>query len=161
MTGSDAGAREATGSPWGGPPDNGTATLAISSTPSGARILVDGAVVGTAPLSHTVPLGSHEVRAELAGYRPATQSLDAQAANQAVSVVLQPSVIMGAVNILGVTGAAVMVDGNAIGSIPTIAQLSEGEHTFLVTPIEGAAFTRVLDIRFPGPGKAFTVDLQR
>ena len=153
-------ASDAADSPWGAPSESGAATLTITSKPSGAKVFVDGAVVGTAPVSHSVTFGSHEIRAELPGYRTATQSLDAEAATQSVSVVLQPAVIMGAVNILGVTGAQVRVDGNAIGSIPTIAQLSEGKHSFEVTPTDGAAFTRVLDIQFPGPGKAFTVDLQ-
>lgn len=148
------------GSPWGAPTDSGEAALNISSKPSGAKIYVDGVMVGTAPLGHTVGFGSHEIRAEMEGYRTATRSLDAQAASVSVPLELQPAVVLGAVNILGVTGATVTIDGNVIGTIPTIAQLSEGKHTFRVAPKTGDAFTRVLDIQFPGPGKAFTVDLQ-
>jgi hypothetical protein len=50
------------------PPPQGS--LHVTSTPSGATVTVDGAVVGTTPLTKTMPVGSYDVSMEMPGYVP-------------------------------------------------------------------------------------------
>ncbi len=53
-----------------------TASLAVESRPSGARVLLDGKLVGTTPmLIDAVPAGVHAVRLDLNGYRRWTSSV--------------------------------------------------------------------------------------
>ena len=48
-----------------------TGTLVADSRPRGARVFVDGRAAGTTPLRvTTITVGRHEIRFELAGYRP-------------------------------------------------------------------------------------------
>jgi len=55
--------------------ERGTAPLRVESRPSGARVFLDGKLVGTTPLSVAeVGAGEHAVRLELEGYKPWTFS---------------------------------------------------------------------------------------
>lgn len=59
------------------------ATVAISSTPPGASIVVDGEDSGqTTPAEVTMSAGEHTVELRLTGYAPATQTFEAQAATR-------------------------------------------------------------------------------
>jgi serine/threonine-protein kinase len=51
------------------------AMLDVKTEPAGAQLKLDGAAQGTAPLSLELAPGSHEISAELAGYRPASRVL--------------------------------------------------------------------------------------
>lgn len=50
-------------------------TLSVESRPAGAKVYIDGRLVGTTPLSHDIPAGEHGVRIDLAGYRGWTSSV--------------------------------------------------------------------------------------
>jgi tetratricopeptide (TPR) repeat protein len=59
------------------------ATVAISSTPAGAEILVDGQATGqVTPVDLTLSPGEHTVELRLEGYQPAVQRFTAQAATR-------------------------------------------------------------------------------
>jgi hypothetical protein len=54
----------------------GSAPLMVESRPPGARVFLDGKLVGTTPLTMSdVPAGAHAVRLDLAGYRPWVSSV--------------------------------------------------------------------------------------
>ncbi len=54
--------------------------LAVSSEPSGARVLVDGLEFGVTPfVSNRLPAGRHLLRLELEGYLPATELVEVKA----------------------------------------------------------------------------------
>jgi hypothetical protein len=85
-------------------------SIAVDSTPGGANVSLDGVAAGRTPLTHTalilnsVPVGSHTLRVELAGYPPFTRSVtviknqvlrinaDLAASNQSVSSTLPATV---------------------------------------------------------------------
>ena len=46
-----------------------TGTLRVESLPAGAKVYIDGRMIGTTPLSQPVTLGEHDVRLDLSGYR--------------------------------------------------------------------------------------------
>ena len=52
------------------PPGRVAGALAVASRPAGARVYMDGTLVGTTPMSlASVPAGSHAIRLEHDGYR--------------------------------------------------------------------------------------------
>lgn len=51
--------------------------LHVLTRPAGARVIVDGEVVGVTPLELTVPAGAHDVRVEKAGYAAQLRRVDA------------------------------------------------------------------------------------
>lgn len=70
---------------------SGTAT--VTTTPPGARVFVDGAYRGTAPLSsEKMPAGRHLFRVERAGYAPAAVIFDVVASDdRGVKLTLKPA----------------------------------------------------------------------
>jgi PEGA domain len=54
----------------------GTGRLAITSTPLGAKVSIDGQVVGATPWEQGLRDGTHKVTIEQAGFRPHTQSVE-------------------------------------------------------------------------------------
>jgi len=68
-----------------------TALLEVQSTPPGARVFVDGDLLGMAPLRLELPRGKHEVRLNLAGYHEWEAQVDlGEEATPPLSVILAP-----------------------------------------------------------------------
>ena len=57
--------------------DLAPAMLVVDSTPIGAKVSIDGVVVGSAPLEVPMPAGSHRIEARLAGHEPRTREVTA------------------------------------------------------------------------------------
>ena len=63
------------------PAPTGSGSVAVDSSPGGASVMLDGKPAGTTPLSRAalilndVPVGSHTITVELAGYPPYTSSV--------------------------------------------------------------------------------------
>lgn len=65
------------------PPEPVAGGIAVTSRPSGARVLLDGQEVGVTPtVISDVAAGAHDLRIELDGYRPWLASVDVPAADQ-------------------------------------------------------------------------------
>lgn len=65
------------------PPEPVVGGIAVTSRPSGARVLLDGREVGVTPtVISDVAAGAHDLRIELDGYRPWLTSVDVPAADQ-------------------------------------------------------------------------------
>jgi uncharacterized repeat protein (TIGR02543 family) len=102
------------------PPPNGT--VVINSVPSGATASIDGNTVGTTPVTvSNVPPGSHIVTIVLATYNTYTTTVSVTAGQIATvnaTLVLTPPTV-GSIAVTSVpTGAAVTIDGVAIGNAP-------------------------------------------
>ena len=106
----------------------------VESDPAGATVAVDGAPRGVAPVEVTgLDLGSHEVKAELKGYDPKTESvvLTSDAPSSQVKLALtRAAPTNGSADIRSnPPGATVTVDGAAIGYTPlTSWKLKPGTH---------------------------------
>jgi serine/threonine protein kinase len=81
-----------TAPPAGTPAPSANASLSISSRPAGARVLVDGRLVGVTPVKVAgLTAGAHEIRIELDGYRPWTSTVRAIAGEDVrVAAPLEP-----------------------------------------------------------------------
>ncbi|HEX6736885.1 MAG TPA: serine/threonine-protein kinase, partial [Vicinamibacteria bacterium] len=114
-------------------------TLHVQSTPPGATLTVDGETLGVTPFDVTeMALGSHEVRAELKGFAPATQTVELTAENPHVRIELPLQRTAAAVTSLDITsvpaGALVRVDGVSAGQTPIKDhRLRPGSHQLEVT----------------------------
>ncbi len=108
--------------------------FAISSSPSGANVRIDGHYVGRTPLTTSVSPGtSHRVQFELAGYQ-ATSGTYSAYSGQTTEVYAALSPNPPSTGTLAVTsspsGADVYVDGNYRGYAPmTVGNLNVGSHT--------------------------------
>ena len=120
-------------------------TIAVTSTPGGAAIVLDGKETGkTTPWTLTVPAGSHTVGVRLAGYAAATRTTTvASGKRSSVSFVLSKQV-MGSLRIESTpTGASVTVDGTAVaGRTPVTISVALGGHAVRVTHAGYEAWSR-------------------
>jgi serine/threonine-protein kinase len=123
------------------------ATFRVEAEPPGARVWVDDADVGPAPVLIPVPGGRHRVRVAIEGYAPAELSLDITAgtAPPPLRFVLEPVTVR-----LSVTsepaGATVRVDGKSIGMAPLpAAVVPPGRHDVRVEKKGYASYAQRID----------------
>jgi TonB family protein len=111
-----------------------TGTLHVETDPPGAAVTVNGEARGVTPVDLAdLPMGTYEVKLDLKGYTPATESvvLAAQAPRGEVKVVLaRPLPTTGAVDVVSnPPGAAVKIDGAPAGQTPlNDYKLKPGSH---------------------------------
>lgn len=112
-------------------------TVAVNVAVSGATVLVDGHVVGTAPLGQPVELvrGPHAFRAEAPGYRPAEESITVEAGAQTtVTLVPVPQQTTASVSLSSnVPGAVATLDGEELGPLPFSGDAQPGVHQLEVS----------------------------
>ena len=141
---------------------------------TGSMVYIDGEVAGVIPLSKPLTEGRHTFRVEQADgttYElvrdirfsggaplnlPLTPDSDAAeattapepAASTAPAAPTAPasSASSTLVNLFGVTGSSVAIDGNRAGQIPFAIVLDSGEHTFTVTSPNGETFEKVVTV---------------
>ncbi len=120
-----------------------TGTIAISSVPTNASIVLDGNVTGlfTDTILDAVPVGEHTIELEMPGYRNATRTVVVEKDECSIlDVVLfsdkstpaEPASGTGSVAISSVpTNASIFLDGNATGlrTDATLDPVPVGEHT--------------------------------
>jgi hypothetical protein len=109
------------------PPPHGGA-LRISTNPAGASLILDGKPLADhAPTTITgLALGEHQVRAELKGYREASQAVSLEREGETVAISLamakEEAVAVATLSVDSVPpGAEVLVDGKSVGRTPIAA----------------------------------------
>lgn len=122
-----------------------TGTIAVSSTPGGAYIYLDGAYEGVTPYSgsyiiHNVNAGSHTIRLTLSGYQDSTVTTNVQGGGTAtVEIPLNPSTPVSQTGTLEITsnptGANIYINNEYKGLAPLTVTLPTGEYsvTFKLT----------------------------
>lgn len=112
-------------------------TIQVSTSPSGARVTLDGMDARTAPATYAnVAPGMHMVVATQDGYEPLSRSVQVNSGQtaQASLTLIRVSPSVGAARILSVPiGADIYLDGVYRGSTPiTIGNLATGGHAVLL-----------------------------
>jgi TonB family protein len=108
----------------------------VETSPPGATIFLDGESKGAAPVDVTgVALGAHQVRAELIGYDPKTESIELTAEAPESKLVLAlatPPPQSATVDITSTpSGASISIDGKPAGTTPLSGvSLKAGTHRF-------------------------------
>ena len=64
------------------PKDTATGAIAVTSTPDGADIFVDGAFIGNAPATLKLSPGKHTIRVALSGYKEWTREITVLAGSE-------------------------------------------------------------------------------
>jgi serine/threonine-protein kinase len=120
--------------PTAAPPRVATGVLAIDSQPAGASISVNGEAKGISPVELPgLPIGNYDVRAEMKGFEPRSQTatLTTDALRADVHLVLsRVAPVLGSAEIVSTPpGAAVSVDGTKGGQTPVAdLKLRAGSH---------------------------------
>jgi tRNA A-37 threonylcarbamoyl transferase component Bud32 len=112
----------------------GDSEIRIATDSAGARVIVDGNEESACLTPCSIPAkpGRHTVMVTQAGHFPDRRDVDVTRDPLALSVALRP--IVGTVMINTVPpGAAVSVDGKAVGQTPVSARLPVGKHVLSVT----------------------------
>jgi hypothetical protein len=124
--------------PWGAPAEVASrGRLTITTEPAGAVVFVDDRRIGRSPTQTEVTYGNHTVRVEMVDYRTNSRSVSIQAGEVSVPFRLAPAALVGRCNLLGEPGAAVSMNGTAIGSLPLTVECAPGVHRFDITPASG------------------------
>lgn len=137
--------------------------VAFTSRPPGARVLVDGAPVGVAPVEVALPSGRHQIVAELDGRRSSARPIVLEYGERLeveLDLAARPGILQVDSN---VAGAEVVVDGAVIGMTPFVGAAVSGGHQLEVrrdgyqpavrrieVPAEGHAQYRVDLTLLPG-----------
>ncbi|MEZ4266713.1 MAG: PEGA domain-containing protein [Myxococcota bacterium] len=136
-----------------------TGTVSISSTTTGAKIELDGKLVGTVPLAGplTLEAGEHTIRAHLRGWSDYTDTFRVEAGGDLELEVDQVPVA----GILRVTtaepGASVAVGGKALGVTPFDQDVAIGKITLTVSRPGYFDDVRELDLE---AGQAYDIAVQ-
>ncbi len=167
------------------PIEGGTGTLSISSSPSGARVLVDGQFIGETPVVYSTSAGERRIRVELDEYARFQANVDlepgaelsinanlvrrdgapvtSEATTQAAPS--EPAVVPGGLFIRGaLPGAPIFLNGERVGNVPgssvstTLADVAPGQYTLRV----GAPGAQVYeDVVIVQPGRTLRLDVEQ
>ncbi len=122
--------------------------LSVNSQPFGAKVLIDGELIGETPLSAVpVEAGEHSLRIQAVRYLPLEQTLLVTGRNiqQHLELVLEPAWAEITVDSLP-QGATVLVDGEAAGTTPVVLEILQGEHQLILQKEGFAHWQEVLTV---------------
>jgi hypothetical protein len=112
------------------------AEVAVSSIPEGAKVLVDGKVLGTTPFGKPVhvPAGPHTIEVALTGYLPVQEDVILTGGQSLTKIVkLKEDKREGILTVTATAPKAIVwIDGREMGPAPWSGPLAVGEHTVVV-----------------------------
>jgi len=125
--------------------------ISVSSTPSGARIYLDGTDMGyyTPATLTEISVGSHAVVLKKSGYADYTTSVSVTAGQTAsVSATLVVQATTGSINVKSTpTGASIALDGINKGTTPaTLTGVSTGSHSLVLKKNGYADYTTSVSV---------------
>lgn len=133
-------------------------SLVVDSVPPGASVKVDGAVVGVTPWSGEVKAGSHALVVELAGHQPVRRALSVKAGEPVTERLTLATATLPVTLTSTPKGAAVTLDGQAVGVTPWRGPLSAGAHAVSLTLDGYEALDATLEVGGQQPtSRAFTL----
>jgi PEGA domain len=135
------------------------ATVTLDVSPPAASVLVDGAPVGTAPLSEALvlDLGKHTITVEKSGFQTSEQTIDAPGGGSlplTISLVAQKHI--GQLVITSDEDATVIVDDKIVGKGRFDGSFEPGPHEVRVTEPGKTPFASQVDLR---DGATRTIDV--
>jgi len=112
------------------PPPPTTGTLKVDSSPSGAKVFIDGNYRGRTPLTLSLAAGTHDVEVRLDGYQPYRVRVQVRAGQTSrVSPRLVPVVTTGTLVVDSTPqGAEVYINGAYQGRTPLRLSLNDGTY---------------------------------
>ncbi|MCZ2151896.1 MAG: protein kinase [Bryobacterales bacterium] len=127
------------------------ATVRVSTTPTGARIIFDGdaSVLCHSPCARELTAGTHHVTAFLDGYRLGTAKVDVPGYPE-LSIILSKA--LGTIVFdASLRGATIMIDGRTLTTpAPTEIELPAGDHQVKLTVKDVVVLDRALTVKDSG-----------
>ena len=122
--------------------------LSVDSLPAGARVSIDGEVVGATPLRDLpVEAGEHSLRLEGERYLPLEQPLLVTGRNIQQQLQLQLAPAWAEVTVDSLPpGAAVMVDGESVGTTPAVVEILQVERQLILQYSGYADWQQTLEV---------------
>ncbi len=147
------------------PPSASTGSIAVTSSPLGAMVFVDGIPRGTTPvILPEIPTGNHRVTLSFKGYDDWNHTISVGSGQMAaINAELDATKeITGSLAVItDPPGAEIYIDGNFKGVSPvTIQGLSAGMHTILLTLQEYTDNSTTITIT-AGQTRKYTAGLQK
>ncbi|MCC6344754.1 MAG: protein kinase [Bryobacterales bacterium] len=124
------------------------ATVRVSTTPAGARVIFDGdaSVLCLSPCRRELTAGTHNLTAFLDGYRLGTAKIEVPGYPE-ISIILsraQGSIVFDS----SLRGAAISIDGRSLATAaPTEVQLPAGDHQVKLTVNDVVILDRTLTVK--------------
>ncbi|MCA9542139.1 MAG: PEGA domain-containing protein [Myxococcales bacterium] len=114
-------------------------TLEVTSAPKGAKVLIDGEVVGETPWTGQVDPGRRQIDLELAGHGPVSQAVVTEyGGTYKVKEVLVPTSVGGLLTVTTMPeGCMVTLDGALIGTTPLTSYQLDARRYVLEVSKEG------------------------
>jgi tetratricopeptide (TPR) repeat protein len=138
------------------------ARLTVRSNVRGARVLLNGKLVGTTPLTQVaVNAGPAEIEVNQEGYRPAKKKLDLPGNEiTATELPLEKRDVRARLELRSkVAGARASVDGKPVGTIPTQLLLPPGKHQLKVEHESHEPWESKLDLG-PNDNRRLEIELE-
>ncbi len=138
--------------------DTPTGTIRVTTTPSGARIWLDGAAAGESPADVEADPGPHRVEVELDGYTRAGVTITVERGQTVMAAMSLVALVVEQNGRLVCTsdppGARVLVDGAEIGRTPaTLPSLPAGEHLVRFDLPDGRSLEERVDVPVDGTAR--------
>lgn len=110
-----------------------TGSVSITTTPSGATVLVDGENMGTTPLDTRLAVGTHQYTIQLEGYRSVEGGVEVTSSgSDPIRHELEP--MQGRLIVEGAPeGARVFIDDKEVGPASEELPIAPGNHTLKIT----------------------------
>jgi hypothetical protein len=140
-------------------------TLEVLTHPPGARVTLDGRLVGETPLTLRELAGLAKLGISKDGYQSVHRSVDFQAGRRSElgPITLEPLPgLLGPVELFGVglEGGFVSIDGGERLALPARVELSSGVHKLQVFAPDGEVYTLARSVSFDAEGSPVKLDLQ-
>ena len=135
--------------------------LSVQTEPAGARVVIDGEVVGATPLADLpVEAGEHQLALQLERYLPAEQALDITGRQlpQDVAVILDPAWADVSIDSQP-PGADILVDGESAGTTPATVEIIQGESQLVLQLTGFAPWEKSLELTAGQPVQLGTIAL--
>jgi hypothetical protein len=105
--------------------------LTVSANVNGASVAINGATAGQTPFTTSLPAGSYTVVVSAPGYGSYSQNV-VMNSNQAINATLQQQTVSLQVQAANAPGAAVLLNGNQVGSSPYNTALPPGTYSITI-----------------------------
>jgi len=140
--------------------------LWISSKPSGARVFVDGQLLGRTPLeARAIEPGAKTVVVRRAGFRSETFRLDAGAENRLSATLHRAAPRSGTLRVMTLSGgqslwAEIYIDGKKVGMSPLARPIKAGKYRVEARRAGYQTQRKAVTVR-PGVAQRLTFDLKK
>ena len=133
-------------------------TLKLMDAPDDAEVFVDGKSIGKTPFKEGVLLdpGQHSIRVEANGFKPMTTDVTV-ASGAEIPLRAKLAKVTAWIRVeCSTEGAAVKLDGEAVGACPFEGEVEPGMHEVVVAGPDMERFDRQVDVK---PGDSVTVSV--